>query len=187
MRPFPTPTALYQRQSETEDWVLRVTEIAQLAQREDESALAMGDRLVELERRYGPASLPLVAAQAGVSLSCVHGRHRVARLFPPEHPVRKLPLTFSHLRSLLEVEDPLLWARKVTEGQWSTRRLRDELEQALGQQARSTGERCRECREPLTDHWVALQRAGERRVRCCSAGCAIAYLRGRPAGREPFS
>jgi len=188
MRPFslhPIP-AYQQRQSETEDWALRVTEIAQLAQQEDESALAMGDRLVALERRYGPSSLPLVASQAGISMSCIYGRHRVARLFPPEHPVRRLPLSFSHLLVLLGVDDPVVWAQRAVESQWSVRRLRDEVDQALGQQARATGERCRECREPLGEAWVALQRAGERRVRCCSPKCGISYLRERPAVREPF-
>ena len=177
----------YRSPVDSADWVATVTEIAQLAHRDDENALALGDRLVRLEQRYGAECLRLAADQAGITWSCLYGRYRVARAFPPEHSVRRLPLTFSHLRALIDVPDTLLWARKATESQWSTRRLHAELELALGRQAQAGGERCRECRSPLGEAWVALQRAGERRVRCCSPACGLHYLGGRSGRPDPFA
>jgi hypothetical protein len=167
-------------QKQHRDWMRIVAEIAQLAQNEDETALTMGDRLVEIEKSFGRKHLQEAAKQAGVSWSVARQRHWVSGKIPEGHMLRGTPLTFCHLRALcgLEVEAMAGWAEKALTEQWSVARLIAEIEAVGDVQAQEAGDPCIQCEESLPEQGeiVSFTLARQKRARLCGVQCAAAYF-----------
>lgn len=172
----PPVAAIVQRQKK--DWNQLVGEISRLAEQDDQNALEMGDRLLAIEAAWGKAHVKTAAEQAGVNWSVARQRCWVSRRVPKGHPLRALPLTFCHLRTLATTDDPEQWAQQVVEHQWSVATLREKIERAGDQKAQIDGDPCIQCERSLAGakEIVSFIIGGAKRARCCSLPCAVAYF-----------
>ena len=177
---IPTPPAII-RQAKKEYSQL-VAEISQLQQVDDETALEMGDRLLEVESLYGKVALKKAAGDAGVTWSVARQRHWVARKIPRDSKLRNYlkttHLTFSHLRAIASTAEPEKWADAAVKGGLSVAALVEKIEQKDAKTAQEEGELCIECEKSLTDsnEMVSFTIMGRGKARCCSVVCAAAYF-----------
>lgn len=177
LSPVAAPVAAIVQQQRA-DWNQLVGEIARLAMAEDQSALAIGDRLVRIEDEWGKGHVKKAAEQAGLVWTTAKQRAWVARKIPPGHRLRSLSLTFCHLRTIAATSDPESWAEKALEHEWSVATLRGEIERAGDLQARAVGDPCIQCERSLefSTRIVSFVVEGARRARCCSPVCARDYF-----------
>jgi hypothetical protein len=106
----PVPAIVQQMEADqTRTWDEIVDSIAQLAVSEDEAALLMGDRFLELERRFGKQTLRKAADEAGVTWSLAKLRFWVARKIPVGNPIRESKLSFNHLAAVAGTDDMEKW------------------------------------------------------------------------------
>lgn len=175
---LPTPPAIVQQER---SWIQIVTEIAQIASQEDQHALEMGDRFVEIERRFDRRRLKAAAEQAGVSWSLARQRHWTSSKIPPDSALRQLPLTFTHLRVLAGVEDGALQetlAQQAVENAWSAAQLISAVENRGVQRRAEEGQSCIQCEQAVNEEGpvISFKIHGGARAQLCGPQCAVNYF-----------
>ncbi len=163
------------------DWNQAVSLLNQLAVQDDQNCLAMGDLLLQIEEVHGKNAVMDAAEQCQVGKQVAKQRMWVAKRFGPNHPLRKSHLTFSHLRTLVKLENDEAvekWSQLAIENQWPVDRLVKEMDAASDQQAQQEGYPCIQCEKPLPEDGeiVAFVIGRAKRARCCSVGCAADYF-----------
>jgi hypothetical protein len=183
----PTPPPGIHQQAKRE-YTQIVSEISQLQQVTDETALEMGDRFHELEIAHGKEAARKGADDAGVTWSVARQRLWVAKRIPQGHKLRAYltdtHLNFSHLRAIAATENPEEWADKAVEQGWSVAKLVGAINEAGDKKAQEEGDPCIQCNEPLPEvgEIVSFNITGRGRARCCSVAHAAAYFAELTAG-----
>lgn len=183
----PVPAVVQQiEQDQQRTWDEIVDEIAQLALSEDETALQMGDRFLELEQRFGSKHLKKAAEDACVTWSLAKLRLWVSRKIPTGHPIRDSRLSFNHLAAIAGTDNMEHWTNVALKEQLSVAKLREAINVAGDNKAQEQGEPCLQCEKPLpkTGDIVAFTVGKEPRRRLCNVECAMHYFVRRTAERE---
>ncbi len=175
------PAAIVQKlhQNEQADWVSAITEIHRLNELEGETALDMGDRFAEIASRWGDKHVRLAADQANVPIELARQRHYVAVRVPKTSPIRKLNLTYSHIRALAFTEDPEKWAEETEKNGWTVRELVDQIHNAKGEKIAASGQPCIQCEKSLPNDpqsIISFRIGKSKPAWCCGPHCAIAYF-----------
>jgi hypothetical protein len=173
----PVPAIVMQQQIK-KDWEQLVNQITELAKKEDDCALNIGDLLHEIKDEWGNQFVQEAAKASGISMSVARQRLWVSSKIPKEHFLRDTHLTYGQLRLIAGTSDVDFWGKQALGNGWDLKQLKTAIEEAGDKKAQEDGHPCVQCAEALNDQQkiVAFTVQGEKRHRACSVKCAADYF-----------